>query len=424
MPKIHEPTEAGTPLRLVFVPSSHFTDAGGPGIGDYVPRVDTLWAKFSQHVFFRRYLSRVAAWRLDIPSGTDKRPNPAERDLFGNEIEVLNWVQSRVPQFNPENGDVIVFFVGMPAAGNVRGTSIEEKRGNLLSYEAEVSWVNMAIGGEGAFVHEFGHAFGHLGDEYGGNWVNTARPEYPNVAEQVPGYACQDKWGDMLDLAFHPHPDLGHLAGQYTGQIGCFANAHALNWYKPTDHACLMNQCGSEWPFCPVCHRHLEKLMHRYGRGELVITFDHYPDGAQIAQPVLLKGNEFLAFGVAFAPDPIHYAAGLSTQPAILPGGYGARGNCLAMVEEGNPQQHVSRNIHMAFDWPLKEVSVTFHGATARYHLEAYDENSNPIAISHQNAVLHQGPHRITVSDPQNRIRKVEFGEDQSITIITKLRYR
>ncbi|MBU0491541.1 MAG: M64 family metallopeptidase [Chloroflexi bacterium] len=434
MTQLHSPTEPGTPLRIAFVPSHHF-GAVGPG-SDFAQRVDTLWSYLSQHVFFKRYLSRIAAWRLDATRSDDM--SPQQSALFAHEPVVLQWVQSAVPGFDPQNGDTIVFFVGQPAAGNVSGHSRLEKRG-ISPYEAPVNWVTMAIGEEVVLVHEFSHAFGHLGDEYQSHRTidNTVPPAYPNVADKSPGCTCQDKWGAMWGLEVHPHPDQLPAMGPSSFRIGCYPDANAPNWSKPTDGPtgdgfCLMGMGGrglpqfAYLPFCPVCQRHLEQLIHRYGTGETVVTFDRYPDGARITQPVLLQGPEFLAYGVALAPDPEHYAPAVKAQPAILPGAYGATQHCLAMVLENDPAQHVARNIRLAFDWPLQAVTITFHGATARYHLEAYDQAGHPIpgAVAYQDAVLHQGPHTITVRDAQNRIRQVEFGEDQSVTIITELRYR
>ncbi len=405
--QLHAATEPGAPLRIVFVPSHHYGQVG-PG-SDFAKRVDKMWGLFKNHVFFRRYLSRISAWRIDAIRQNDMNPNSP--DLFGNDAVILKWVQSEVSGFDPKKGDVFVFCVGLRENGNVRS-------------DQNPPQVTMAFGGEASIVHELGHAIGNLGDEYGGNWVNQAHPEHANVAENAPGYTCQEKWGDMMGLVVHAHPALPQIANNYPTKIGCFANAHALNWYKPTDHHCLMNQCGSEWPFCPVCQRRLEKVMHRYGTGETTVTFESLPDGFEIKQPLLLKGNEFLAYGVKFSPAPHHYAASLKTQPAILTGGFGAPQNYLGMVQENNHQQPVSRNISIAFDWPLKEVKITFYGATSRYHLQAYDAAGNLLATAYQNAFLHQGPFQITVRDSQNNIRKVEFGEDQSITVITKIQYR
>ena len=78
----------------------------------------------------------------------------------------------------------------------------------------------------------------------------------------------------------------------------------------------------------------------------------------------------------------------------------------------------------MRFDWALTEVTITFHGADSLYELTAYDALGTSLGRAQTQAALGGGPHTITVSDARGRIRKVEFGEERSVTIITELRYR
>ncbi|NOZ00192.1 MAG: hypothetical protein GXP40_13485 [Chloroflexi bacterium] len=435
--KLHTPKEPGKPLRIVFVPSHHYAKPDLPEIlpwyrnplqwlvqriyyfirtifrlaewrkippnSDYIRHVDKMWSDLSKHVFYRRYLNRMEVWRIDWTRSDDmKAAIPAES-------KVRQLVKNKAQGFNSDNSDVIVFCIGEKDQGNTRG---------------EPNFVQMARDMHRYFIHEFSHSFGGLADEYPRTTRNTAPPVSPNVAEEKrPGYTCKDKWGDMFGLVVHAHPDVSSRTGQYQAKVGCYQNAAATNWYKPTEKYCVMSQQGPEWPYCPVCQRHLEKLMHRYGTGETVVTFDRYPDGAKITKPVLLKGNEFLAHGIAFAPDPSHYEPQAKGQPAILKNSYGVPGNYLAITDAGK-YKHNMRNLHITFDWPQKEVTVTFYGATSPYHLEAYDKNGTPVAKSLQNAVLNQGPFQVTVKDPKNRIHKVEFGHDVSITAITELRYR
>lgn len=439
--RLHAPKEPGKPLRIVFVPSHHYTEPDKPDDSidllpqyrnpiqwllqriyafiqvifrlavwrkippnsDYIHYVDKMWSHLSKHVFYRRYLNRMEVWRVDWTRTDDMK------SIFPTERKVRQLVQKKAAGFKPENSDIIVFCIGDKDQGNTRG---------------EPGFVQMAKDMGWYFVHEFSHSFGRLADEYPRTTRNTAPPDSPNVAEEKrPGYTCKDKWADMFGLIVHAHPDVSNQTGHYQAKIGCHKNAGAVNWYKPTEKYCIMSQQGPEWPYCPVCQRHVEKLMHRYGTGETVVSFERYPDGAKITKQALLKGNEFLAYGAAFAPDPSHYEPNLKGQPAILNGSHSVTGNHLAITEAGK-YKHSMRNIHITFDWPLKEVTITFYGATSPYHLEAYDKNGAPIAKNHQQAVLKQGPFKVTVKDPKKRIRKVEFGHDVSITAITELRFR
>ena len=102
------------------------------------------------------------------------------------------------------------------------------------------------------FVHEFSHSFGDLGDTYDGSWNNTVDPQYPNCASDTPGYTCADKWGDLLGTVSN-----GQL-------VGCYANCHAENWYRPTFDGDVMRDQSKDF-YDPVALRHMESLMAGYG---------------------------------------------------------------------------------------------------------------------------------------------------------------
>lgn len=400
MPQIYQATEPGTPWRVVFVPSSQWTQTGMNS--DYAVRVGKMWYDFARHTFFHRFLGRISAWRIDRQLTNDlKSPHN-----FPDEPRVLSLVKNEVPSFDIANRDMVVFVYG--GSGHTRG---------------DPNWLLIERGQENAFVHEIGHAFCGLGDEYYNPHPAQVSPRYPNLADNQSGSTCQDKWGDMLGLVVHPHPDLAHLSLP-TQQIGCVFHRQSYpNWAAPTAGYCIMDKQGNDYPYCPVCQRHVEGLMRRYGDGDIRYTFDSLPDGLKITTPRLLTGNEFLAYGLRASPDPVHYAANLQTQPAVVMAGPNGDTPCLGMVEAGNVNQAVSRNIRLHFDWPLSLVALSFWGASARYHLQAYDGQGQHIRSEYQDAILHTGPFEISLSDPQGRIRMVEFGEDTAITLIREIRY-
>jgi hypothetical protein len=401
MQQLHQATENGNPLRIAFV--AVHTRTTGPG-SDYDTSVQGMWSSLAQHVYFRQYVQRISAWRIDAQRNDDL--NTDITVPYIHQANVLQLIQSEIPDFDQNNGDVMVFCG--PTNGQTR---------------ADPNVLQIAEGRESAFLHEFGHGFGGLGDEYNKPYTAQAIPQSPNLADSNSGTTCFDKWGDMIGLAVHPHPDLAHL--QLSQQlVGCVQSNHSyINWSVPTNNYCIMYASNSLHPFCPVCYRHIEGLMRRYGSGEISFAFDQLPDGHNITSKRLLIGNEFLARGLALTIDPIHYAPTLTTQPAIVMAGGQNNIPSLTMAVQGNVDQLASRNIQMWFHWPVSRVRIKFRGASMPYDLVAYDSASNEVARAQQTAVFNQGSQDVEVSTQQPGITMVEFGEDRSVTLIERISY-
>jgi hypothetical protein len=116
------------------------------------------------------------------------------------------------------------------------------------------------------FIHEFGHAFGRLGDEYDGAFTRPGVvPDKANIASDHTGNTCQDKWGDLIGVEFEtPGTWVEHRPKLRT--VGCFdalEEESPGNRFKPSEEGCVMKN-GDAFPFCPVCERELERLLERY----------------------------------------------------------------------------------------------------------------------------------------------------------------
>lgn len=116
-------------------------------------------------------------------------------------------------------------------------------------------------------LHEYGHSFSHLADEY-----SSAYPGYPacsdlsgsshcepNVTNQTS--AAQVKWASWF-TAGNPIPTPPGHAG-----VGLFQGARYLTsgMYRPVDTQCLMQYLGQ--PFCPVCRQEYVRTLYRGGFG-------------------------------------------------------------------------------------------------------------------------------------------------------------
>lgn len=114
-------------------------------------------------------------------------------------------------------------------------------------------------------VHEFGHSFGGLGDEYfyEGNLDNDEmhsvahEPWEPNITTLVD---FESKWADMVEegvevpTAVTPERTKAYTVGVYEG-----GGYRSKGIYRPTD-ICRMRNNSAE-RFCPVCERAIERVI-------------------------------------------------------------------------------------------------------------------------------------------------------------------
>lgn len=109
---------------------------------------------------------------------------------------------------------------------------------------------------EYVMIHEFGHGFAGLGDEYYASGVayedfypKGVEPWEPNVTALLP--EGEPKWKAMLspDVPCPTPPE----ADKYAGKVGCFEGAgyQEKGLYRPSLD-CMMFSKGDE-AFCPVC---------------------------------------------------------------------------------------------------------------------------------------------------------------------------
>lgn len=116
-------------------------------------------------------------------------------------------------------------------------------------------------------VHEFGHSFGGLADEYA--YTETPSPQYPYEVEPwEPNITTlidfDSKWKDMIpEGTAIPTPVATENADLYT-KVGVYEGAGYTQkgLYRPTTE-CRM-KINEAPAFCPVCQRALERLINFY----------------------------------------------------------------------------------------------------------------------------------------------------------------
>lgn len=116
----------------------------------------------------------------------------------------------------------------------------------------------------GVFVHEFGHSFTWLADEYYtsdvaySDYVDlTVEPIQPNVTTLVD---FNKKWKSMVKPGTPIPTPRTH---QYKGVVGAYEGGlySAKGIYSP------MNKCKMNWindPFCPVCQKTIQEMIDYY----------------------------------------------------------------------------------------------------------------------------------------------------------------
>lgn len=114
-------------------------------------------------------------------------------------------------------------------------------------------------------VHEFGHSFGGLGDEYfyaGGDQNDEMHslkhePWEPNITTLVD---FESKWADMVDKEVEiPTAVTAERSANYTVGVYEGGGYRSKGIYRPADVCRMRNNTADR--FCPVCQRALERVI-------------------------------------------------------------------------------------------------------------------------------------------------------------------
>jgi len=118
------------------------------------------------------------------------------------------------------------------------------------------------------FVHELGHSFAGLGDEYYSSAVaynemypQDVEPWEPNITALLD--TTNVKWGDLIEEGTPiPTPD----DSTYAGVVGCFEGAgySAEGLYRPYRDCRMFSKAMVD--FCPVCRRAIERMIDFHTR--------------------------------------------------------------------------------------------------------------------------------------------------------------
>ncbi len=205
-------------IRGVLAPS--------PQSGPDIP-ADTIWRETLLNTSFYTFDSERYCMTKDFKSVRDMAANAPYDQIY-----IL--VNS-----NKYGGGAIYNYYSLSVSGNLKAAKI--------------------------FVHELGHGFAGLADEYYNSDVaysefypTDVEPWEPNITTLVD---FDKKWKNLLDPNIPiPTPD----TGIYRTTLGVFEGGGyaAKGVYRPK-HDCLMNSFNGD-DFCETCRQAIEKMIHFY----------------------------------------------------------------------------------------------------------------------------------------------------------------
>ena len=158
-------------------------------------------------------------------------PNERNSSYNAGQGKVMTLLGQFVPDY-----DIALLLVNDPEYGGSGGvpaiTSIDESSSEIA-------------------IHEIGHSFAGLGDEYDSAYPGYPDTEEPNTTRETNRELI--KWRDWIQLSTPvPTPE----TGSYADKVGLFEGAHfhTTDWYRPKLD-CKMRALGVE--FCEVCQETL-----------------------------------------------------------------------------------------------------------------------------------------------------------------------
>lgn len=244
-------------LDIVLMPSHHYLSDPGED-AQWLIDANTVKEKLLNYPLFSAHRSRMNIYRLDISTEDDYHIG----SFTPNQIRIKEFVKTLLPFMDYGQNDQIIFITysdGFRRQPGAREAS-SPTRGdpNLLQIESSRL---------GVLIHEFGHSFGRLGDEYPKSYTRDVIASHANIASDHPGNTCMEKWGDLF--SFVVETDTGTWvdtlpAARTVGCHNALQDGSPGSRYAPTQAGCVMDQINEEFPFCPVCIRELEALFEGY----------------------------------------------------------------------------------------------------------------------------------------------------------------
>ncbi len=379
-------------LDILLVPS-HYYGANAGANGRWVNDAAAFKQRLLQHDFFSRFRKKINIYRLDASTANDFRRQGTY--WVPDQARIRTFARTQAPFLDFNHNDQIIFVIEAAgyAADPNRTPGIGVTRGdpNILSIQSTQTHI---------LIHEFGHSFGGLGDEYPKIVTAAWRSTYPNIATDHPADRCSDHWSDLTDVVFLA-PGTAAANNRAARQVGCFESQDPNSpgrLFKPSRAACVMDQINDRYPFCPVCQRHLVTLLDRFTTsrrcalmaGEfrdrntmrrrtgllMLADFDRTPTNVAISaeSPGAVLADQYAAAGLRFT-------SGVIFGEPNLPFSGISRPNLLS-----NSAINLSERSLVAGYFVSPVCAVGIHNTGARSTLRVFDEGYRLIREIHADA--------------------------------------
>jgi hypothetical protein len=232
-------------LRMIFV-SEGYTSSQ---IANFANDVKTIYNQFATQKFYSIFGGAINVYGVDTisqQSGADPSPssntvNTAFDASFGNsgidrllcvnDTKVRNFLIGKIKNYDP-NYDITVVVVNSTTYGGSGG---------------QIACTSVNSSAPQVAIHETGHSFANLADEYSDAYPGWTQTEMPNSTHYTT--RAQIPWAIWISAATPiPTPD----NATYNDSVGLFEGCQYMTtgWYRPW-RTCQMRALGN--PFCKVC---------------------------------------------------------------------------------------------------------------------------------------------------------------------------
>ena len=228
--KYNAPSELA--LDIVFIPVNFSLDE----LDQFRQKVDSYSNLLLSLEPFSEYKDRINIWRVDTTVDIPFYRWPGiPRCLvvdYGKAEEIVRSVIDLELTGEPPNDQIIALVNTRTYGGS---------GGNTDRTCAQVSVAYTGTMGVWVLMHEFGHAFGDLGEEFvifDADYPAGKDIPWPNVDWDG------SKWADVPGT-------------------GAYLGAEYRNLVRPTDKDCIMNKLEAQ-RFCPVCQRAFANVLNHF----------------------------------------------------------------------------------------------------------------------------------------------------------------
>ncbi|MFW9832260.1 MAG: M64 family metallopeptidase, partial [Candidatus Thorarchaeota archaeon] len=234
------PSETG--VDIIFIPANYTLYE----MEKFNETVEAYYQTLLSIEPFSEFRDRINVWRIDTTEDFElQRTSGMDRLLTVNVSKVIQFVDS-IMDFNIDNvlpDDLIIVLANDLTYGGSGASHV------TVAYTGHF--------GKEVMMHELGHSYGHLGDEYVlyyQDFPSGHSVPYPNIDWDG------SKWQDVPGT-------------------GAFLGAWYQNLVRPTNASCIMRTVSYSG-FCPVCRRALVSIFENQSANgtliehELTISLD------------------------------------------------------------------------------------------------------------------------------------------------------